>query len=447
VKVWDGQTGQEVLTLEGHTQWVGSVCFSPDGKRLASASADKKVKLWDALTGQEILTFEGHTQPVSCVCFSPDGKRLASASLDQTVRVWDADTGLEVLSPLTRHTKGATSVCFSSDGKRLASVSQDGTASVWDAQTGQGVLGIGGDYIADRSVCFSPDGKYLASAGGDQKLPRELVVLDADTGQSVLSLKVNTAGIHSVCFSPDGKRLAGVFQDNTVKVWDVSLSTAVRAAQEQREQERRGHVAAKQERQTVNVKQLVLAMVNYADAENGQMAPAIFTDKTGKSLLSWRVHILPYIEQQNLYQQFHLDEPWDSAHNKKLLARMPKAFASSSHPELAREGKTTYLLPVGKNVLFSGTSRPRYPASIPDGTSNTILIVEADAERAVPLTKPEDLPIDLDNPSKGLADHPGKGFLFGMGDGKVRFGRSKVSKETLRAAFTPAAGDILGSDW
>ena len=80
VKVWDAQTGQELLTLKGHTGQVNSVAFSPDGKRLASAAADKTVKVWDAQTGQELLTFKGHTGGVSSVAFSPDGKRLASGS-------------------------------------------------------------------------------------------------------------------------------------------------------------------------------------------------------------------------------------------------------------------------------------------------------------------------------------------------------------------------------
>ena len=90
VKVWDATTGQESLTLKGHTDAVTSVSFSPDGKRLASASLDQTVKVWDAITGQESLTLKGHTALVWSVSFSPDGKRLASASGDQTVKVWDA---------------------------------------------------------------------------------------------------------------------------------------------------------------------------------------------------------------------------------------------------------------------------------------------------------------------------------------------------------------------
>ena len=107
MKVWDAATGQETLTLKGHTGSVTSVAFSPDGQRLASASRDGTVKVWDAATGQEIRTLKGHTGGVMSVAFSPDGKRLASASADETVKVWDAATGQETLT-----LKGHTSVVY-----------------------------------------------------------------------------------------------------------------------------------------------------------------------------------------------------------------------------------------------------------------------------------------------------------------------------------------------
>jgi WD40 repeat protein/serine/threonine protein kinase len=206
-KVWDAQTGHELFTLpiSGHGSSVTSV-FSPDGKRLASHASygDDTVKVWDGQTGQELLTLKGHTGYVLRVAFSPDGKRLASASLDKTVKVWDAQTGQEFLT-----LKGAGgSVAFSPDGKRLAS-----SEKIWDAQTGQELLSL---KVGGSSLAFSPDGKRLASTGGGT-----VKVLDAQTGQEILTFKGHTEDVLSLAFSPDGKHVASASRDGTVKVWDA----------------------------------------------------------------------------------------------------------------------------------------------------------------------------------------------------------------------------------
>jgi hypothetical protein len=192
-----------------------------------------------------------------------------------------------------------------------------------------------------------------------------------------------------------------------------------------------------------NLKQLALAMHNYNDTNNSCPAAAIYS-KDGKPLLSWRVAILPYVEADDLCKQFHLDEAWDSAHNIKLLDKMPKIYL---HPK-DKEGPpyaTRYLVLTGKDTPFQGTRGPTIPRSFPDGTSNTIMFVEAD--KAVPWSKPEDLPYDAKKPLPKFSTLFAGGFNVSVWDGSVRFVSDKISEKTMRAAITPAGGEVLGADW
>jgi WD40 repeat protein/tRNA A-37 threonylcarbamoyl transferase component Bud32 len=213
VKVWDLSTGQEALTLRGHTSWVDSVAFSPDGRWLATGSGDKTAKVWDAHTGQEALTFRGHTSSVDCVAFSPDGQHLASSSLWGTaVRVWDARTGHEVFT-LTLQEEGVGRVVFTPDGQGLA-FGNGSTIRILDARTGRTLR-----TLPHRSVsfAFSPDGQHLALPGPNNTVS----VCNAQTGQEVSSLRGHSGGVGSVAFSPDGRLLASASSDRTVKVWGV----------------------------------------------------------------------------------------------------------------------------------------------------------------------------------------------------------------------------------
>jgi hypothetical protein len=203
--------------------------------------------------------------------------------------------------------------------------------------------------------------------------------------------------------------------------------------------------AAARTQSSNNLKQIALAMHNYSDTMGGQMPAQATYDKNGKPLLSWRVMILPYIEQQNLYNQFHMDEPWDSEHNKKLLARMPTTYASPGDEKSAKAHATHYLGFVGKGAFFEGKKGLRFPAEFVDGTSNTIMIVEA--TKAVPWTKPEDLPYDAGKPLPKLGMPGASGFNASMCDGSVRFISRKVKETTLRNAITRNDGNPLGDDF
>jgi prepilin-type processing-associated H-X9-DG protein len=190
-----------------------------------------------------------------------------------------------------------------------------------------------------------------------------------------------------------------------------------------------------------NLRQIALAMHSYQDVY-GAFPPAAIYDKNGKPLLSWRVMILPFIEQDNLYKEFHLDEPWDSEHNKKLLAQMPPIYRAAE--EDVPKHLTRYLGFVGKDAFFDGAKGRKF-ADITDGTSNTIMVVEA--AKGVPWSKPDDLPFGAGklmplvvNPKKG-------GFNAAFCDGSVHFLTNKVKEEVMRLLVQINDGNPLPADF
>ncbi len=223
IKLWNLETGKEIRTLTGHTNSVDGISFSPDGKTLASGSADRTIKLWNLESGKENRTLTGHTNSVVRVSFSPDGKTLASGSQDKTIKLWNPDTGKEIRT-LSGHTNTVLSVSFSPDGKTLASGGADQTIKLWNPDTGKEIRTLSGHTNYVWSVSFSPDGKTLASSSGDNTIK----LWNPDTGKEIRTLSGHTNPVFSVSFSPDGKTLASGSYDSTIKLWNLDTGKEIR---------------------------------------------------------------------------------------------------------------------------------------------------------------------------------------------------------------------------
>ncbi len=210
------------------------------------------------------------------------------------------------------------------------------------------------------------------------------------------------------------------------------LLPAVQAARE----------AARRAQCVNNQKQIALAISNYESA-NSKFPPAAKCDANGKPLLSWRVLILPYLDQQGLYSQFHLDEPWDSPNNKPLADRMPEVFKCPSETALS-QGLTTYQVIVDPRGIFTREPTGVPQSGVSDGISGTLTVVEA--KNPVPWTKPEDLSLASPDPLLGAGSkHPG-GFNATMADGSVHFVRTSINPAILRALVTRDGGEIISAD-
>lgn len=185
-----------------------------------------------------------------------------------------------------------------------------------------------------------------------------------------------------------------------------------------------------------NLKQLALAMHNYHDV-NGRFPPAVVVGPDGKTTHSWRVAILPYLDQSTLYGQYNVNEPWDGPNNRKLLARIPAVYRAAPDDTSTN---TSYFALTGGGSIFD-TKEGSALRDIVDGTLNTILFVEA--KREIPWLKPEDLPYDPTGELPTLGGFSPGGFNTAFADGAVRFLSATIDKTTLRALITRAGSEVI----
>lgn len=223
VKIWDALTGMLIHSLEGHTAEIEYAQFSPNGKKIITASRDSTAKIWDVSSGKLLYSIKGHSGGVTTAQFNWDGKMIVTASEDGSAKIWEASTGKLIYS-LESHADRVNSIQFSSNGKYLLTAAADSTAKIWDVSTGNLLRTIQLTAWVDYAQ-FSADGKIVLTACNETAK-----IWDASTGEviySVEDLPINSNASMLAGFSPDGKTLLTSSNDHTARIWNIDTGTLI----------------------------------------------------------------------------------------------------------------------------------------------------------------------------------------------------------------------------
>jgi len=217
--------------LSGHTDVVNSVTFSPDGRRLISASWDGTVRIWSVAERRELKALRTHKSRVNFAAYSPDARKIVTCGEDGTAQLFDAAT-VNPHVTLTGHTGGVMNCQFSPDGQRVITASRDKTARVWNAATGELILTLRGHSSEVTTASFSPDGKYILTSScdlGNKVIDRTSRLWDAQTGASLHTFpQAHRSGVMFAGFTARGDKVMTAGQDSTIKEWDLNSTVPVR---------------------------------------------------------------------------------------------------------------------------------------------------------------------------------------------------------------------------
>jgi WD40 repeat protein len=216
IKEWLAATGKLLQTLSGHTDKVVSARYSPDGQKIVSASFDSFVKEWSVSTGAELAAYEHPHAKVNNAVYSPDGTKILTCAEDKLIREWSTTTR-ECIKTYAGHTRNVSSVSYNGNGNKILSASADTTVKEWSAVTGECLRELTGHTEKVNSVCYSPDEAHILSASDD----RSIIEWPAESEQPFRYFKGHSDQVCSAAYSADGKRILSASKDKTIKEWSV----------------------------------------------------------------------------------------------------------------------------------------------------------------------------------------------------------------------------------